>query len=254
MPKKPQKRILIAIPSFDTKIHLETISSIISTRDYLLRNGVACGMIWLRDSLVTRARNKLVTEFLKQDYTHLFFIDTDIVFTPDDFLRVVVFDKPITAAPYPIKHEEEIEKGDASLGWCLNFPLGKYNFKDNVKGFKICDYAGTGFMCIQRNVFETIIKKYPQIEFKSDIQVKLDAQMQSIKTLGKKEYAFFDTGIQGEGILDDPQNTKRYLSEDYFFCQLWRQCGGVIWADLTSELRHIGIKTYERKPILKRHH
>ena len=36
--------------------------------------------------------------------------------------------------------------------------------------------------------------------------------MQSIKTLGKKEYAFFDTGIQGEGILDDPQNTKRYLA------------------------------------------
>ena len=43
---------MIAIPSFDTKIHLETISSIISTRDILLQNGIAVSMLWLRDSLV----------------------------------------------------------------------------------------------------------------------------------------------------------------------------------------------------------
>ena len=64
---KTRKEILICIPSFDQKIHLETISSIIAARDILVRSKIYIGMVWLRDSLVTRARNKLVTEFLKQE-------------------------------------------------------------------------------------------------------------------------------------------------------------------------------------------
>ena len=251
MSKKILNKIMIAIPSFDTKIHLETISSIISTRDILLQNGIAVSMLWLRDSLVTRARNKLVTEFLKTDCTHLFFIDADISFEPDDLIRILAFNKPLVAAPYPIKKDGKPDDGDAGMGWCINFPLGKYNFKDNVKGFKLCDYVGTGFMCIKREVFETIIKKYPEIEYLSDVNASIDNKN---LTKGKKEYAFFDCGIQGQGVLSDPDNTKRYLSEDFYFCQLWKQCGGQIWADITSELKHIGIKTYERKPILKRHY
>ena len=69
-----KKNVLICIPSFDQKIHLETISSIISARDMLMRSGIGVGMMWLRDSLITRARNKLVKSFLEQkEYTHLFF-------------------------------------------------------------------------------------------------------------------------------------------------------------------------------------
>ena len=245
MKKKIKKSILICIPSFDTKIHLETISSIISIRDILLQNGIGISIMWLRDSLITRARNKLVKQFLDTDHTHLFFIDADISFTPDDFIRVLNLNKPISTAPYPIKRDDKIEKGDASLGWCVNFPLGKYNFKDNDNGYKLCDYAGTGFMCIQRDVFKTILKKYPQIEYLTEVNAQKEVK-------GIKEYAFFDCGIQGQGILEDKDNTRRYLSEDFYFCALWQQCGGEIWTDITSELKHIGIKTYERKPIAKR--
>ena len=88
-------------------------------------------------------------------------------------------------------------------------------------------------------------------DFGSTISASID---NNLRVKGNKEYAFFDCGVQGQGILSDPDNTKRYLSEDFYFCQLWKQCGGQIWADITSELKHIGIKTYERKPILKRHH
>ena len=63
---------------------------------------------------------------------------------------------------------------------------------------------------------------------------------------------FFDCGIQGQGILEDKDNTKRYLSEDYYFCALWKQCGGEIWADISSELKHIGIKVYTRPSMFKR--
>ena len=243
------KNVLIAIPSFDQKIHLQTISSIINTRDALLQANIGVGMMWVRDSLITRARNKLVSSFLEQkDYTHLFFIDADIVFNPQDFIRVLLFDKPLTSAPYPLKHELKIEEGDASKGWCLNFPIGKINLSDNEKGFKKVNYAGTGFMCIEREVFEKILKKYPSIEYLTDVKAKINNKRE---VKGKKEYAFFDCGIQGQGILKDQEKTKRYLSEDYYFCALWKQCKGEIWSDLTSTLRHIGIKEYTRPPIAK---
>jgi hypothetical protein len=246
------KNVLIGIPSFDQKIHLQTISSIISVRDTLNQAKIGCGMMWLRDSLITRARNKLVSEFLKQkDYTHLFFIDADIIFQPQQFIRVLLFDKPLVSAPYPIKHEAPIEKGDASFGWCMNFPLGKYDLEDNDQGFKKVNYAGTGFMCIERKVFEDIINKYPQIKYKTDIRAKIDDEREKKEVLGNDEYAFFDCGIQGNGILEDKEKTKRYLSEDYYFCALWNQCGGEIWTDLTSELKHIGLKDYSRPPIMK---
>jgi hypothetical protein len=246
------KNVLIGIPSFDQKIHLQTISSIISVRDTLNQAKIGCGMMWLRDSLITRARNKLVSEFLKQkDYTHLFFIDADIIFQPQQFIRVLLFDKPLVSAPYPIKHEAPIEKGDASFGWCMNFPLGKYDLEDNDQGFKKVNYAGTVFMCIERKVFEDIINKYPQIKYKTDIRAKIDDEREKKEVLGNDEYAFFDCGIQGNGILEDKEKTKRYLSEDYYFCALWNQCGGEIWTDLTSELKHIGLKDYSRPPIMK---
>ena len=247
-----KKSVLICIPSFDQKISLHTISSIIGVRDTLNASGIGCGMMWLRDSLITRARNKLVNEFLKTDvYTHLFFVDADIIFQPKEFIRVLLFDKDISTAPYPLKHEDKIEDGDASKGWCLNFPLGKYDFSDNKKGFKKVSYAGTGFMCIKKNVFETIIKKYPEIEYKTDVRANLNDKREPESVKGSKEYAFFDCGIQGKGILEDKDNTQRYLSEDYYFCQLWSQCGGEIWTDLTSNLKHIGVKNYEREPLLK---
>jgi hypothetical protein len=243
------KNVLVCIPSFDQKIHLQTISSIINTRDTLLQAKIGVGMMWVRDSLVTRARNKLVSAFLEQkEYTHLFFVDADIVFDPQDFIRVLLFDKPLTTAPYPIKHEQKIEEGDASKGWCLNFPIGEVNLSDNEKGFKKVNYAGTGFMCIERIVFETILNKYPSIEYLSDVKANINNKRE---VDGRKEYAFFDCGIQGQGILEDEEKTQRYLSEDYYFCALWKQCKGEIWADLTSTLKHIGIKEYTRPPIAK---
>ena len=73
---------------------------------------------------------------------------------------------------------------------------------------------------------------------------------ETTEVLGKEEYAFFDCGIQGKGVLEDKENTERYLSEDYFFCALWNQCGGEIWCDLTSTLKHIGLKEYTRPPLM----
>ena len=58
------------------------------------------------ESLITRARNYLVDEFLRSDCTHLMFIDSDIGFDPNDVIALSVIaeqgtDKEIVCGPYP---------------------------------------------------------------------------------------------------------------------------------------------------------
>ena len=120
---------------------------------------------------------------------------------PYEFIRVLLFDKPISSAPYPIKHEHEIEDGDASKGWCLNFPLGEVDYDDNEKGFKKVDYVGTGFMCIERKVFEMLIEKFPYLKYKTDVRAEIDKKRESKEIIGNTEYAFFDIGAIVTGKL-----------------------------------------------------
>jgi len=60
------------------------------------------------ESLITRARNYLVDEFMRSDCTHMMFIDSDIGFDPTDVLALAAIaepgtDKEIVCGPYPKK-------------------------------------------------------------------------------------------------------------------------------------------------------
>ena len=52
-----------------------------------------------------------------------------------------------------------------------------------------------------KRCFKTILKKYPQIEYLTEVNVEKEVK-------GIKEYAFFDCGIQVQGILEDKDKTK----------------------------------------------
>ena len=186
------------------------------------------------ESLITRARNTLVKEFLSTDATHLFFIDADIRFDAVDAVGMILKDKPIVAATYPLKFfnvdnlvgkkfntAEEIHM--ASAKYVTNFVFedeqeeGERNLTV-VDGLVEVYDAGTGFMCIKREVIERLIEEYPETEYIPE------GSQSSV-------YALFDT------IIDED---KRYLSEDYTFCRRWQKIGGKVWLDPTVVLDHFG--------------
>ena len=202
------------------------------------------------ESLITRGRNTLVSFFMEHpEATHLFFIDADIEFDPNDLLRMVAYDKPITVGAYPKKainwdsivnaarnNDEETAQTieGHSSNYVVNFdflkdaegkPQPQIQIRDNL--IKLKD-AGTGFMCIQREVIEQMFEKHPELKYANDINVD--------QKFEKHMYALFDCII-------DPES-RRYLSEDYTFCRRWQDMGGEVFLDPRTALNHVGHYTF----------
>jgi hypothetical protein len=195
------------------------------------------------ESLIPRARNYLADEFVRSGYTHMLFIDSDIDFKAIDIIALLHFDKDIIGAPYPkksIKWEsiiDSVKKHPNITPNDLNQLTGDFVFNPvpGTKEFSIQKplevlEIGTGYMLIKREVFDKFATEYPHLRYKPDHvgQENFD---------GKRYiHAFFDTVI-------DP-SSERYLSEDYFFCQYWRNIGGQVWLCPWMTTSHIGTYSF----------
>jgi hypothetical protein len=202
------------------------------------------------ESLVQRARNYIADEFYRSEYTHLLFIDADIGFNPKDVLSMLALqtsnpDKlDIVTGPYPKKTiawekvKEAVKKGKADENpFNLEYYYADYVFNpiQGTGSFKINEplevsESGTGFMLIPKNVLEKYREAYPQYLYKPD-------HLRTQNFDGSRDImAFFDCEI-------DPVS-RRYLSEDYFFCQKARQIGIKIHLCPWMELQHVGTYTF----------
>jgi glycosyltransferase involved in cell wall biosynthesis len=196
------------------------------------------------ESLITRARNYCVDEFLRSDCDYLMFIDSDIGFDYKDVLTLLHFagsdEYDIITAPYPKKTIAwEKVKSAVDLGYADDNPfnlqefVGDYVFNpvDGIKSFSVTEpveikEGGTGFMMIPRKTFDRFAEAYPELKYIPD-----HARTESFD--GSREImCYFDTVI-------DPES-KRYLSEDYMFSQYARKAGMRIWMFPWMKLKHVG--------------
>jgi hypothetical protein len=189
------------------------------------------------EALITRARNGIVNEFLKSDADYLIFIDGDIQFNPYDVLCLANLalknkDMQIVTGAYPkktinwervqslykmnkVKNANEVENYIGN--YVFNTKSNKKTFSLN-KPFQVQE-AGTGFMLITREVFEKFNKAYPE-------------QTYCEYHTNEKITAYFDCKIDSKD--------KRYLSEDYMFCQYAAKIGIDTWLVPWINLNHMG--------------
>lgn len=242
-------RILLGLPAYGGQVSVLYLQSLLALLETAGKQGIEIKLKILgQESLITRARNVIVAEFLgRPEFTHLLFIDADIGFTPQLVLRMLALNQPVTAAAYPMKEidwrsaQRSAARGvpaeqlpTASLGFVLNLVDEDRRADGSLpvtQGFVRVSKAGTGFMLIQRDAFARLMQRYPELHYENDI-----AGYDNPHTRGNF-WAFFDT-------LLHPQ-TRRYLSEDYAFCHRWAQgCGGEIWMNIDSPLTHHGQYAY----------
>lgn len=197
------------------------------------------------ESLVSRARNSAAAAALHYGTDYLLFIDSDVVFDAKDVFKLLAHDKDIVSGIYPKKYlntqkinhiassYQGVFKDNSWRSLATDFATEiNPSFLNKVsRGDKLVevDYAATGFMLIKTIVFREIIKAKPELKYKNEV----DGYM----SWGDNFYNFFPSHV-------NPVN-KKYESEDYGFCNLWRSLGGKIWTDPSINLQHVGNFAFE---------
>jgi hypothetical protein len=178
-----------------------------------------CSLVYtplIGDSLVSRARNTLTALFLESDCTHLLFIDSDLIFSAEQIERMLSHKEPIVAGFYP-------KKQDGDLQWVCNAKLDGSNVDE--RGLQEVRYMGTGFLLVERGVFERMIGRYGE-----EISYHPDSNPE------KTEWDFWSVGVH--------KPSGRYLSEDWFFCQRALDLGYKVFGDTRVILKHVGQAVY----------
>lgn len=218
----PEKRVFIGIPVFN-QVDVHFFDSVMKFAQHN-SDKVSCKIaVVAGDSLVPRARNTLTMEFLKQqDCTHLLFIDSDLIFSGDQIERLLSHDVDIVGGFYPKK-----QQGNPELVFNTLTPPAPMDSRRLTP----VKYIGTGFMCVKRCVFEKMIE-----ELGDEIIFKVDGQE------NKFGFDFWPVGV-----YKYPDGTRRYLSEDWYFCQRAIDLGFTVYGDNGVLLKHSGSAVYPLK-------
>ena len=163
-------------------------------------------------SAVDAARNQMATDAIAQGFDELIWIDSDVVFQPDDVDRLRAHNLPFVCGLYAKKSRREFAatflQGTASVRFGQSGGLTEVRF------------CGFGFVYTRREVYDTIHR-----------QMRLPVCNQRF---GSPLVPYF-----APLVLNDGQGNW-YLGEDYGFCERARQCGFKVMADTTIRLWHVG--------------
>ena len=217
--KLKKTKVHICMPCYGGQLTESTFMSYIRWGNTARQLGIDFTVETLtNESLISRARNTMVAKFLSNpDSTHLMFIDSDIGWEPWHLLLLLHHDKDVIGGMYPLK--------GLPVKWCVNGIEG--GLEEDMGRVQEVSKTGTGFMLIKRHVFEKLVDHPATIPFINDIGLD--------PSLNKDMRTFFDTDVR-EG---------RYYSEDWTFCENWRDLGGKVWIDKRVLLKHTGTYTYD---------
>jgi hypothetical protein len=241
-----KKKLFVATPMYGGQCAGMYCRSVADLSAFCAKYNIPLQLYYLfNESLITRARNYCVDEFMRSDATHLMFIDSDIGFNPQDVIALMALmtdesDYDVIGGPYPkkcISWEKiklAVDKGvadeDANT---LEKYVGDYVFnpKGGQKEIPLGEPVevleiGTGFMMVRKETFTKYAAAYPELSYKPD-------HVRTEHFDGSREiHAYFDCII-------DPES-KRYLSEDYNFCYHAQKIGLRVWFCPWMQLQHVG--------------
>jgi hypothetical protein len=242
-----KKKLFVATPMYGGMAHGLYIKACLDLQNVMGKYGVETKFSFLfNESLITRARNYLVDEFLRSDCTHMLFIDADVHYNAQDVVALLALDKDVIGGPYPKKAINWKNVAEAARKHPdldpreLEKLVGEYVFNvvKGTKQFSVTEplevmEIGTGYMMIKREVFDKMKDAYPTIHYRPDHagQANFDGS--------RYIHAYFDTVIDTvDSIVGG--GSDRYLSEDYMFCQMWRKIGGQIYLCPWMRTQHVG--------------
>lgn len=212
--------VIFATPTLSHSFCVHYHRSIMETSWLLMANGITTGvMVRPGDCFVDKARNKLVTDFLREfpGTQNFFFLDDDIGWPAEKVLEFLRRPDDVVAGAYPKKAEFR------------DFPCSLALDRDaktliESEGMFLAVLAPTGFMRIKRHVLEHLQNTSSVFE-----DITPDGDYASYSYI-------FETGRGNDG---------KFWGEDYTFCRKVADLGYRIWIDPDIMFKHQGIRTWE---------
>lgn len=189
-----------------------TAKSLVATVAKCLKLDIPCEVALIEGcGVITKARDDVLAEFLASSCNRLFWIDSDMVWTPGQFIRLLALSTRVSVvgATYPAKMEPP--------AYLFNFDAEGVNVNDlgllDVKGM------GLGFTVVRREPLEQLAAEAPRMRDQIS---------------GAETASVFRTDIfEGD-----------FRTEDMAFFADLREAGHTVWVDPTIDLGHIGAKEY----------
>ena len=201
------------IPCYGGQISEVTFTSFVR----FIARAPQLGLEWsldtlVNESLIPRGRNALVARAMHNPRaTHLMFLDADIGFDPDYILMLLQEDVDVIGGGYP--------KKSLPIDYVIN-PITDGEADD---GKAEVERIGTGFLLLKREVFSRMAEAMPDLKYTDDCGLD--------PSINEHLYAFFECGLFGEKV---------FMSEDWLFCNRWRELGGRIFISKRFALTHVG--------------
>jgi hypothetical protein len=241
-----KRKLFVATPMYGGQCAGMFARSVADLSALCTNHGIPLQFYFLfNESLITRARNYCCDEFMRSDASHMIFIDSDIGFNPQDIIALMALqaqneEYEVIGGPYPkkcISWEKiklAVDKGIADTDPnVLEKFVGDYVFnpKGGQQSIPIGEPVevleiGTGFMMVSKSAMKKFADKYPEYMYKPD-------HVRTEHFDGTREIMMY---FQAEV---DPKS-KRYLSEDYWFCQKAQDAGIRTWLCPWMKLQHVG--------------
>ena len=218
---KRKRKIWLAIPCYGGTLHVGTVRSLTHDMLRLIVRGDAVQMFTeVGHADIYTARSQIVTHFLNDtDATDLVMIDSDVSWGPHSLLHLLDHPVDFVGGSYP--------KRELPLTFLVRSgeePL----MADTGSGLAEVWGLPGGFVKMSRAMLEKMTAHYgPELTC-------LDRVVPGGRTVRLFD-PYWWTDEKGE---------KRVLSEDYAFCQRWRDMGGKVFLDVTIPMGHIGQYEY----------
>jgi hypothetical protein len=223
-------KVLIATPFYESKAFINYLGSIVQTIETLCAVKIGHELLFINgDSYIDRARNSIVSLFLHDkrfaDKTHLFFIDSDMRWDVQGFLRVLFAYPDFVGSAYPMKNKWEaygaIIKTNNDNGSLPGTP------KCNEGGLIEAEIVPGGFMRLSRACCERL----EAAMFKEE-----NWYMDNTSAHCGKTANIFECRVKkGLGARE---------GEDTACCHKWAELGGVLYCEPRITFGHVGVKEF----------
>lgn len=209
--------VFIAAPAYRGEVKSDWVLSLMAEMDILRRSGVDVSLCFKADSLINRARNRLVTDFLKSDATHMLMWDTDNFPVPEHAGAV----KKLLETGHDVVGGAIVLKDGKGNKFAMRFGGEGYMELTAVNDCIPVDMIGTAFLMVSRKAIIKLIRAMPETYYRAG---------RWMDDSGRPEWHLFADAVRD----------KDHLSEDFEFCKRWKDIGGELYIHPDLEFIHYG--------------